>query len=170
MHTKKSIFFLLVAVFAIALSAIFSIGVLVAHKLAVSESDNVFKTHKIILSNIEYNLIHKTNLGKNVFEIEYHGDEYDVYRTEFITSKSRVVLWVKKDGFENFIRHVNKIVFNSKQTKQQTKQIALFNFYFFEELDITIYGYFNKFLESTFLHLAKNYSNFLEVLILPPQL
>jgi len=133
----KQILLLVIALYSISLAVFFSVGLFHAHKLATSSNIVTNETEKLIVSFTEFSSLPKNILSDSVFEIEYQGEEYDVYKTELVKSKSQVVLWLIKDGFENKLRKLNSIIFNTNaiNNRTSTNHFLVFNFYFFEEVD-----------------------------------
>ena len=171
MNTTKQILLIFIAIFAISLTAFFSVGLFVAHKLAVSTNLSNNETVKIVLSTDEFFALKKTTLNKNVFEIEYHGEEYDVYKTENSLSKSQITLWTKKDSFENEIRKLNSIVLNTNalSNKINTNKFLLFNFYFFENVNTITLHQNNQNQYYIFYFMKLHYNPFLEKNSPPPK-
>lgn len=167
----KQILLLATALFSISLTAFFSVGLFHAHKLATSSNIFTNETEKLIVSFTEFSSLPKNILNNNVFEIEYRGEEYDVYKKEFIKSKSQVVLWLIKDGFENKIRKLNSIVFNTIDfnNKMSINHFLVFNFYFFEEVDeIKFFTNFH-YSSSSFYFKEINSNNILDKNSPPPK-
>jgi hypothetical protein len=167
----KQILLLATAVFSISLTAFFSVGLFHAHKLATSSSIVTNETEKLIVSFTEFSSLPKNILNNNVFEIEYHGEEYDVYKKEFIKSKSQVILWLIKDGFENKIRKLNSIVFNinSFKNKCATTEFVIFNFYFFENANNIFFNEHCIYTSNHFTYNSNSCIAFIENVNPPPK-
>ena len=171
MKRIKQILLLATALFSISLTAFFSLGLFYAHKLATSTNREITETEKLIVSFTEFSSLPKNILSNSVFEIEYQGEEYDVYKTELVKSKSQVVLWLIKDGFENKLRKLNSIIFNTNaiNDRTSTNQFIVFNFYFFEEVDEIKFSTNSHYSSSSFYFLEINSNNKLDKNSPPPK-
>jgi len=167
----KQILLLAIALYSISLAVFFSVGLFHAHKLATSSNIVTNETEKLIVSSTEFSSLPKNILNNNVFEIEYQGEEYDVYKTELVKSKSQVVLWLIKDGFENKLRKLNSIIFNTNaiNNRTSTNHFLVFNFYFFEEVDEIKFSINSHYSSSSFYFLEINSNNILDKNSPPPK-
>lgn len=171
MRKIKYILLLSVLFLVLLLTSLFSIAVFVSHQLAVSRNLESISTESILLTISEYNSLHKTELASNIYEIEYTGREYDVYKTEFIDLKNSVLLYVMKDDFESKVREFNQQIFDSNINKMKSKPIhyTVFNFYFFQETSIYVYHVSKEVLLLNTFYNNKLHNSFLDKVTPPPQ-
>lgn len=168
MNRIISIQFLLISIFSIGITIFFSSGILLSHQFAVGNKKGFQESKKIYIPLADFIKIEKLKLSDDIFEIEYQGQEYDVYKQEVINSI--IVLWVVKDSFENKIRELNRIVFGHEGFTKSIKSnlFLMFNFYFFIETDNSMLKNNYSCFVSFFNYNLRKYSAFIKINLLPP--